>query len=337
LLVFNSPFSLAAGALDRGVWIVSSEGVEVGKNVEFRLETLPTNEKHGIPIGKIALLSQGVVHRSVVRLKELDLKTGVIRATLEKITLDAELKPGSLATLTYKTVIEGQPTSVEPVVKKENRPTRRKQGERLGDVGIFLGVSPVRYLESLRPGLNAWYLSVAGWGEWSPAEDRFWGARVEFNTEALPFHSELDATVLGETSTFARFLRGNAAAFFRVLDTASDWKAFVRPGFSASTMLVSNPRFGYYNLTGLAFGISVQRLPREGRKIYFDATYEMMNVTTFTLTPSNLGLDLRAGMSISSLGSGELDAFVRYRLVGVVIDQVEVGQTNFDIGLGYRW
>jgi hypothetical protein len=102
-------------------------------------------------------------------------------------------------------------------------------------------------------------------------------------------------------------------------------------------MLVSNPRFGYFNLSGLGLGVSVQKLPRWGRKLSFDLSYELMNVTAFTFNPSNFGWDFGAATSLMELGFGELDIYGRYRLARILIDGVQVNQSTFDIGVGYRW
>ncbi len=133
-LVLSLAQATAQSVLDRSVWIVRSGAVKPEEPVEFRLEDLPKSRGQGFPIGKLALLTQGAVHRSVIRLRELDVKTGQIRATFEKAALDAALKPGSLATLTFKSEAPGGAAGAGAAKgsegEKKNRFSRRKQGER---------------------------------------------------------------------------------------------------------------------------------------------------------------------------------------------------------------
>jgi hypothetical protein len=317
--------------------ILDGAGIETGSRVKWKLdarnEKLKLGDEAPLPIGKLGVLAQGSGFRKPVRIDRWQADTREGEVLVVQGGSGASLNPGLGASLVYRS------NAVDESASKTTKgaASRRRAGPRLGNWALYAGVASASYIEAFRPGLSAWYVSLAGWADRSLSESDVWNLRFEANADALPITSTLDQAIEGEESTFARFIRANASVSARVARFGDEWQAFVRPGLSYSTMVVSNPQFGYFNLSGPALGVSVQQVPRVGRKIYLDATFELMNVTTASFDFGDIGFDVRAASSITQWGFGELDAFVRYRSASLEITGVAISQSILDFGLGYRW
>jgi hypothetical protein len=63
----------------------------------------------------------------------------------------------------------------------------------------------------------------------------------------------------------------------------------------------------------------------------------LLNITPLSFDFGNLGMSFRVGGSITSLGPGEVDAYLKYRAVHLEIDSVQIAESALEVGLGYRW
>lgn len=316
------------------VRILESSGLEKGARVRWHLEPpegkVPESVGAQVVPGKVALLVQDSAGQAPIRVEIQDSNSFEGEGELIKNGEGRGFRVGQLASLAFRMSAEAL---------EEKKRVRQKAGAEdwLGTWALYAGYSGVGYEEDFRPDLNASYLALSGWGDWRLGESQRFSLRAELATEALPLTSELDQAVSGEQATLARFIRGGGAVSTRVLRFGNGWKVLARPGFSFSTMLISNPQFGYFNMSGPSLYLSLQEVPRKGRKLYLDGGVELLNITPLSFDFGNLGMSFRVGGSITSLGPGEVDAYLKYRAVHLEIDSVQIAESALEVGLGYRW
>ena len=301
---------------------------EFGKDVRDAEEVLAQ-----MTHGKLAVLSQGPAVQAPVRLVRGKLTEPEGGAEILKDVSGEGFKVGQVAVLSYRNA------QTEEEAEAASRNSRKKGGraDGLGTWGLAAGFSSLGYAETFRPKLSASYVTLSGWGDWSLGGNGRFSVRSELSTVVLPLVSELSQAVAGEQATLARFIRLNFGLGVHALKPGADFRIQLRPGFAYATMLVSNPQFGYFNMTGPSLGISFQRVPRAGRKFYVEGSAEFVNTAPFDFDSADMGFNAAAGASITQFWFGELDGYIKYRAVGLGIGVVKVSESAFEIGMGFRW
>ena len=337
VLVFpckTSAASTPAPVTQVPIRILQADGAQAGAKIRWKLEPRGGGDSEGIagqlPPGEVTLVVQDSATRAPIRVEVQDAKSLEGRGVLMKDMQGGGFSRERPATLAFRMSAQGV---------EESKKNRRRSGrwDVLGTWALYAGYSGVGYSEDFRPNLTASYLALSGWGDWGLGDSGRYSIRAELSTEALPLESKLDQAVSGEQATLARFVRGGASFSARAFRFGDAWKVLVRPGFSFATMLISNPQFGYFNMTGPSVFLSLQDVPRQGRKLYLDAGIELLNTAPFAFDLGSYGLSARAGGSIAPLGFGEVDAYLKYRAVQLEIDSIEIAESAFEVGLGYRW